>query len=296
MKPSNYPLPEPVSVIIPTYNRRKLLGKAIDSVLEQTYPNFELLIVDDGSDDGTDEFVASYGNEVRYLYQDNLGASAARNTGIKAARHDLLAFLDSDDCFVREKLEVQVAAMVAQPEYLVSHTDEIWCRRGQLLNQKNRHAREGGNIFARCLELCTVGMSTTMVHRRLFDQVGLFDEELPCCEDYDLWLRVSAGFPFLLVARPLTIKDGGREDQLSRIHRVGMDRFRITSILKVIGAGGLNPEQLLLARQELVRKCLIYGQGCLKHGRKEEGRRYLAIAENSMLEVESGRQDLNKTV
>ena len=279
MKPKNYPLPEPVSVIIPTYNRRKLLGKAIDSVLKQTYLNFELLIVDDGSDDGTDEFVASYGNEVRYLYQDNLGASAARNTGIKAARHDLLAFLDSDDCFVPEKLEVQVAAMAAQSEYLVSHTDEIWYRRGQLLNQKNRHAREGGNIFASCLELCAVGMSTSMVRRRLFDQVGPFAEELPCCEDYDLWLRLSAGFPFLLVALRLSIKYGGREDQLSRIHRVGMDRFRITSILKIIGAGELNPEQLLLAQQELVRKCLIYGQGCLKHGRKEEGRRYLAIAE-----------------
>jgi glycosyltransferase involved in cell wall biosynthesis len=273
------PLAEPVSVIIPTYNRKKFLGKAIDSVLDQTYRSFELLIIDDGSDDGTDKFVASYGNAVRYLHQDNLGVAAARNTGIRAARHDLLAFLDSDDTFAPEKLALQVAAMAARPEYLVSHTDEIWYRRGKLLNQKNRHAREGGNIFDRCLELCAVGMSTSMVRRRLFDETGLFDEELPCCEDYDLWLRVSAVFHFLLVAQPLTIKDGGREDQLSRIHRVGMDRFRITSILKIIGAGELSPEQLLLARRELVRKCLIYGQGCLKHGRREEGSRYLEIAE-----------------
>ncbi|MEN8133938.1 MAG: glycosyltransferase family A protein [Thermodesulfobacteriota bacterium] len=279
MNSSESPLAEPVSVIIPTYNRRDFLGKAIDSVLKQIYRNFELLIIDDGSTDGTDEFVASYGNAVRYLYQDNLGVAAARNTGIRAARHDLLAFLDSDDSFAPEKLEAQVAAMTARPEYLVSHTDEIWYRRGQLLNQKAKHAREGGDIFDRCLELCAVGMSTSMVRRGLFDKVGLFDEGLVCCEDYDLWLRASARLPFLLVAEPFTIKDGGRNDQLSQIHRVGMDRFRIASILKIIESDELNFEQEQSARRELVRKCLIYGQGCLKHGRKEEGGRYLGIAE-----------------
>jgi glycosyltransferase involved in cell wall biosynthesis len=279
MNASKSSLTEPISVIIPTWNRKNLLGKAIDSVLTQTYENFELLIVDDGSDDGTDEFVASYGNAVRYLYQDNLGAAAARNTGIRAARHELLAFLDSDDCFTPEKLAVQGAAMAARPEYLVSHTDESWYRDGQLLKQKKRHAREGGDIFGRCLKLCAVGMSTAMVRRRLFEEVGLFDVELVCCEDYDLWLRISARFPFLLVAEAFTRKTGGREDQLSRIHRIGMDRFRITSIVKIIEAGELDRDQDRLARRELVRKCLIHGQGCLKHGRGAEGRRYLRLAE-----------------
>jgi glycosyltransferase involved in cell wall biosynthesis len=278
MNASKSSLTEPISVIIPTWNRKNLLGKAIDSVLTQTYENFELLIVDDGSDDGTDEFVASYGNAVRYLYQDNLGAAAARNTGIRAARHELLAFLDSDDCFTPEKLAVQGAAMAARPEYLVSHTDESWYRDGQLLKQKKRHAREGGDIFGRCLKLCAVGMSTAMVRRRLFEEVGLFDVELVCCEDYDLWLRISARFPFL-VAEAFTRKTGGREDQLSRIHRIGMDRFRITSIVKIIEAGELDRDQDRLARRELVRKCLIHGQGCLKHGRGAEGRRYLRLAE-----------------
>ncbi|MFO7607543.1 MAG: glycosyltransferase family A protein [Desulfurivibrionaceae bacterium] len=271
---------EPVSVIIPTYNRENLLGRAIDSVLQQTGsgPDFELLVIDDGSTDATDELVASYGNAVRYLYQDNLGAAAARNTGIRAARFELLAFLDSDDCFAPEKLAVQAAAMAAQPEYLVSHTDEVWYRHGRLLNQKNKHAREGGFIFPRCLELCVVGMSTAMVRRELFDMAGLFDESLVCCEDYDFWLRVSVRFPFLLVPESYTIKYGGRDDQLSRIHRVGMDRFRITAILKILDSGALNPEQDNLARRELVRKCRIYGHGCLKHGRGEEGGRYLEIA------------------
>jgi len=268
----------PVSVIIPTYNRKEFLARAIDSVLSQTCRDFELLIVDDGSTDGTDEFVASYGNAVRYLYQDNLGAAAARNTGIKAARHDLLAFLDSDDSFAPEKLAVQGAAMAAHPEYLVSHTDEVWYRRGRLLNQRNKHAREGGDIFRRCLELCAVGMSTVMARRKLFDELGLFDERLVCCEDYDLWLRASIRFPFLLVPEPFTIKDGGREDQLSQIHRVGMDRYRIASIIKIIDSGELDLQQEKLARLELVRKCTIYGRGCLKHNREEEGGRYLEIA------------------
>lgn len=268
---------EPVTVIIPTFNRRELLGRAIDSVLRQTWRDFELLIVDDGSADGTAEMVASYGKQVRYLWQGNCGVSAARNTGIKAARHDLLAFLDSDDTFAPDKLEIQVQAMMNRPDCLVSHTDEIWQRRGQILRQKERNVREGGDIFARCLELCAVGISTAMLRRSLLAEIGLFDEDLPCCEDYDFWLRISVRHQFLLVSSPLTTKDGGRDDQLSLIHRIGMDRFRIASILKIIESGDLDHGQLRLARQELVRKCLIYGHGCLKHGRAAEGRHYLAI-------------------
>lgn len=281
---ANTPEPaEAVSVIIPTYNRKNLLSFAIDSVLTQTYDRFELLVVDDGSEDGTEALVASYGNRVRYISQENHGASAARNTGIRAAANDLLAFLDSDDRFTPGKLADQAGAMTTRPEYLVSHTDETWYRHGRILNQKNRHAREGGYLFTRCLELCAVGMSTVMVRRQLFETVGYFDESLPCCEDYDLWLRVSVKYPFLLVPGPYTIKDGGRDDQLSQIHRVGMDRFRIGSILKIIESGGLNGEQEKMARQELVRKCTIYGQGCLKHGRKEEGEDYLEMAEQNRI-------------
>jgi glycosyltransferase involved in cell wall biosynthesis len=274
---------EAVSIIIPTYNRQHLLTLAIDSVLAQTFTNFELLVIDDGSDDGTKELVASYGRGIRYIAQEHFGVAAARNTGIRAATHELLAFLDSDDRFSPRKLAVQAAAMICQPEYLVSHTDETWFRHGRILNQKNRHARMGGDIFGRCLELCAVGMSTAMVRRRLFETVGYFDESLPCCEDYDLWLRTSVKYPFLLVPGPYTIKDGGRDDQLSRIHRVGMDSYRIGSILQVLESGELSVKQEKLARQELVRKCTIYGSGCLKHGRQEEGDHYLELAEKNRI-------------
>jgi len=269
----------PVSVIIPTYNRVGLLGRAVDSVLVQQYPAFELLVVDDGSTDSTPELLAGYGAAIRVISQPNRGASAARNTGISEARHDLLAFLDSDDQFAPGKLARQAEVMGRAPEYLISHTDEIWYRRGQLLNQKKKHTRQGGNLFARSLKLCVVGMSTVMARREFFDRIGFFDEELPCCEDYDLWLRASHWLEFLHVPEPLTIKNGGRSDQLSRIHRVGMDRYRIMALVKLLEQGGLDAAQEKLTRKELARKSRIYGRGCLKHGREEEGRHYLELAE-----------------
>lgn len=268
---------EPVSVIIPTYNRRDFLPQAIASVVAQDHP-FELIVVDDGSDDDTESLVPGDDPRIRYIRQLNRGAAAARNTGIRAASHDLIAFLDSDDRFVAGKLGLQAAAMGARHHCLVSHTEEIWYRRGVLLQQKKIHRKEEGDLFARSLKLCVIGMSTIMARRRLFEMVGLFDEALPCCEDYDLWLRVGCRFPFLLVKEALTIKEGGRADQLSVRYRVGMDRYRIASIRALLESGQLTEEQRLLARAELVEKCRIYGTGCLKHGREEEGSEYLDLA------------------
>lgn len=268
----------PVSVIIPTHNRAVFLARAIDSVLAQTYSNFELIVVDDGSTDETQALLASYGKSLIVLRQENRGPAAARNAGIRAARHPLLAFLDSDDQFTRRKLALQVAAMEARPELLVSHTQETWFRNGRHLNQKKRHAKGSGDIFVRSLELCVVGMSTVMARRELFDRIGLFDESFPCCEDYELWLRVSATYPFLLVNAPLTVKHGGRPDQVSVQFMTGMDRFRILAMGKLLSSSPLTPEQFALASAELVRKATIYGNGCLKHGRLEEGRCCLSLA------------------
>ncbi|MBU4264108.1 MAG: glycosyltransferase [Proteobacteria bacterium] len=271
-------MPIKISVIIPTWNRQEFLARAIDSVLGQSYTDFELIVVDDGSTDDTARRLAGYGAQVRSIHQENRGPAAARNTGIRAAEGAFVAFLDSDDRFAPEKLAVQQAAMAAHPEYLISHTDEIWYRRGEQLNQKKKHFRPHGHIFAECLKLCVVGMSTVMVRREFFAKVGYFDEELPCCEDYDLWLRASVSLPFLKVDRPLTIKAGGRPDQVSARFRAGMDKFRIRAMVKVLGQQGLSDEQRNLARQELARKCRIFGNGCVKHGRPEEGRYYMELA------------------
>ena len=266
-----------ISVIIPTYNRAERLGKAIDSVLDQSHQEFELIIVDDGSDDNTAEMIESYSSDIVYLRQKKSGPAAARNRGIEKARYDLLAFLDSDDWFAKNKLEIQMEAMNRNPSYLISHTQETWYRNGNILNQKVKHRKNSGDIFKQSLELCAVGMSTVMIRRETFERYGLFDEDFSCCEDYDLWLRVSAEQEFLLVDEPLTLKDGGRADQVSTIYRVGMDKFRIRAIMKILTSGRLTEEQTGIALRELEYKCRIYGKGCLKHGKVEEGKYYLNL-------------------
>ncbi|ADW17268.1 glycosyl transferase family 2 [Desulfobulbus propionicus DSM 2032] len=272
-----------ISVIIPTYNRAWCLERAIGSVLAQQRACTELIVVDDGSTDDTAALVARLASDapipIRLLVQDNRGAAAARNLGISQARGALLAFLDADDWWLPRKLALQAAAMEAAPETLVSHTREIWFRHGQRVNQKKKHDPPHGDIFAASLGMCVVGMSTVMVRRQLFDRYGLFDATLPCCEDYDLWLRVGCREAFFLVPESLTGKDGGRPDQLSVIHRMGMDRYRIRSLDTLIASGVLTPAQHRAAVAELARKCTIYGQGCIKHGRPEEGRRYLELAD-----------------
>lgn len=270
-----------VSIIIPTYNRAHCLQKAIDSVLSQTHPYFELIVVDDGSEDNTANLVENYNSDIVFIRQANKGPAAARNRGVQAARYGLLAFLDSDDWFAENKLEVQIRAMQEKPAYLISHTQEIWYRKGRIMNQKKRHRKNSGDIFNQSLELCAVGMSTVLMHRKIFERFGLFDEEFPCCEDYEFWLRVSAEQEFLLVDQPLTLKDGGRDDQLSSLYRQGMDKFRIQAIMKMLAAGSLNEVQKEAAISELQRKCMIYGTGCIKHGRVDEGRYYLHLPETA---------------
>src|SRR5210317_126596 len=161
-----------ISVIIPTYNRAERLGKSIDSVLNQSYQDFELIIVDDGSDDNTAEVIESYSSDIVYLRQENSGPAAARNRGIEKARYDLLAFLDSDDWFAKNKLETQMESMNRNPSYLISHTQETWYRNGNILNQKVKHRKNNGDIFKQSLELCAVGMSTVMIRRETFERYG----------------------------------------------------------------------------------------------------------------------------
>ena len=270
----------PISVIIPTYNRSNFLERAVLSVADQTCQCLELIIVDDGSTDDTGNTVERLAHRLRfplkYFYQENKGAAAARNTGIRNASSEYICFLDSDDRFVPEKLSFQLNAM-QQTESLISHTREIWFRRERLLNQKKKHLPRGGHIFRECLQMCVVGMSTVMVRRSIFDKYGYFDESLPCCEDYDFWLRVSVNEEFLLVPRQYTIKDGGRDDQLSVVYRTGMDKYRIRSIVNLLDNNPLTEFQRDLALKELKRKCEIYGNGCLKHGREEEGNYYLRL-------------------
>ena len=265
-----------VSVIIPTYNRGGIIKDAIDSVLSQDYENFELIIIDDGSNDHTSDVLNAYGDEIKIFFQKNKGVSAARNRGIAEATGQFIAFLDSDDIWLPQKLSVQVDFFNRMPDALICQTEEIWIRNGRRINPKKKHRKPSGMIFKPSLELCLVSPSAVMVHRSIFHQIGEFDETLPACEDYDLWLRISCRFPIHLIDTPLIIKRGGHDDQLSK--GTGLDRFRIKSIRNIIQSGLLSEEQFQAAVKTLKNKCEIYAAGCRKRGRKEEAQYYESLS------------------
>lgn len=266
-----------VSVIIPTYNRGRVIKEAIDSVLAQDYTEFELIVVDDGSTDHTSDVLDSYRNVIKVLSQKNKGVSAARNRGIAEASGKFIAFLDSDDLWLPQKLSTQVEFFNKTPDALICQTEEVWIRNGLRVNPKKRHKKPSGMIFKLSLELCLVSPSAVMIKRSLFDRVGEFDETLPACEDYDLWLRISSRFPIYLVDTPLIIKRGGHDDQLSS--RAGLDKFRIKAIEKIIKSGFLSDDQHQAAVKTLKKKCDIYAAGCRKRGRKEEALYYTSLSE-----------------
>ena len=266
-----------VSVILPTYNRDWIVNEAIDSVLGQDFDACELIVVDDGSTDGTPHLLNAYGQQIRTIRQENRGVSAARNAGIRSARGRLIALLDSDDRWLPGKLSAQVDYFDAHPEARVCQTEEIWVRNGMRVNPGKRHRKEEGMIFERSLALCLVSPSAVMMRRSLLDEVGLFDEQLPACEDYDLWLRIAWKYPIGLIDQPLIVKRGGHADQLSR--QPELDKYRIQALGKLLDQGSLGPHQQAAAVRMLDTKCTIYAQGCHKRGKMEEALFYEQLAD-----------------
>jgi glycosyltransferase involved in cell wall biosynthesis len=259
-----------ISVIIPVYNRPVFVQEAIQSVLDQTYSNVEIIVVNDGSTDNTPFVLQSFGDQIRLIHQENKGVSAARNTGIKHSNSKWIAFLDSDDIWLPDKLRLQMKFFEDHPDARICQTEEIWIKNNKRLYPKKKHKKRSGMIFEHCLPLCIVSPSAVMIHREMFDFVGMFDESLPACEDYDLWLRISCQYPIYLLDQPLITKRGGHDDQLSQAIR--LDRFRIQALVKLLKSGVLTNEQTRLATNELERKCRIYQKGCIKHGRLDEAR------------------------
>ena len=210
---------------------------------------------------------------VNYYYQQNHGVSAARNLGIQQATGDWLAFLDSDDEWLPEKLSKQKAALAINPEYKICHTEENWVRNGIQVDVPQKYAKTGGWIFNHCLPLCAMSPSTMLIHRSVFTDIGLFDTQLPACEDYDLWLRITANYPVLLVEQPQINKNGGHADQLSHAFW-GMDRFRIEALQKIIDAGQLSDQNRQAAVNMLLKKANIYLNGVIKRGKTDEADYY----------------------
>jgi glycosyltransferase involved in cell wall biosynthesis len=262
-----------VSVIIPTYNRAALVKEAVASVLAQTCRDFEVLVVDDGSTDATLKALAPLEGRVKYLRREGRrGVSAARNLGLAAARGQWLAFLDSDDLWLPEKLARQLDFLAAHPEVLLCQTEEIWIRRGVRVNQPLSHKKVAGDLFFQSLERCCISPSAVLLNQRLIEAHGGFDETIPAAEDYDLWLRLTWRYQVGLVPEPLVIKRGGHEDQLSR--QWGLDRYRIRALLKLLQEPDLPAPYRAGARRTLAAKCAVYAQGCEKRGKLGEAREY----------------------
>ena len=276
-------MPMKVSVIIPTFNRAQTIRRALQSILNQKGVSFEILMVDDGSTDETRALVerlASERAEVHYLSQANCGPSAARNLGIQKAQAPFIAFLDSDDEWLPGKLKAQLEFFGANPDFLICQTDEIWIRNSKRVNPMKKHKKFGGFVFEKCLPLSIVSPSCVMMRRGFFDEVGFFDETLPACEDYDLWLRTSARFPIGLIEKPFVVKYGGHPDQRSHQFPV-MDQFRIRALLKLFKSNVLNLDQQELVARELIRKSRIVSQGARKRGKVEEAVFYENLIEET---------------
>lgn len=266
-----------VSVILPTYNRAWTLKTAIDSVLFQDYPNIELIVIDDGSRDNTRQLLKEYKNQIKVLSQENAGVSAARNRGIEKSRGEFIALIDSDDSWDKRKISCQIDFFMANPEALICQTQEVWIRNHKRVNPKIKHKKPSGMIFEQSLNLCLVSPSAVMMKREIFELKGYFNEKFLVCEDYDLWLRISSTIPVFLIDKPYTIKNGVHKDQLSNLH--SQDKFRIRSLKNLLDSNTLTKDQSLKAKKVFKKKCDIYGNGCIKRGRQDEGEYYLNLGQ-----------------
>ena len=258
-----------VSVIIPTYNRKNLLKRALHSASSQTFVPQEIIVVDDGSSDGTKDWVLERFPCVRYISQDNSGVSSARNRGIREAKGSWIAFLDSDDEWMPDKLEKQEIAINDSKEAWLCHTNEIWIRNGIRVNQMKKHQKYGGDVFENCLDICRISPSSALIKKEVFEMVGLFDESLKVCEDYDLWLRITAVLPVIFLDEQLIIKYGGHADQLSRVDN-GIEQYRIKSLEKILRSEFLSVDQSKSAKLHLLKKLKVFSNGLEKRNKLKE--------------------------
>lgn len=258
-----------ISVILPTYNRKQLLIRALSSVLNQNMKVDEIIVVDNDSEDGTLEFLKERFTNIVVLSEKKRGVSAARNLGIKKSSNDWIAFLDSDDEWMPEKIMIQSKLINnINNKTKIIHTNEVWLRNGRLLNQKNKHKKRGGYIFSDCLKLCCISPSSVIINKSIFKDHGLFNENLPVCEDYELWVRISSKEEIGFIPKPLVIKHGGHSDQLSRKYW-GMDRFRAMALEELlIKKNKFNDFQKQIMISNLIKRIDILLKGARKRNNK----------------------------
>jgi glycosyltransferase involved in cell wall biosynthesis len=252
-------------------------------VLDQTLSPAEIIVVDDGSTDGTPAWLAARAAEnsaLRFLPLEHSGfPGRARNAGARAARGRYLAFLDSDDLWEPRKLARQLAFFEAHPDIRICHTRERWLRGSREVSQAGQRHRTSGDIFRDALKKCVIGPSTVMLKRSLFEELGSFREDLEIAEDYELWLRLASRHPVGYIDEALTLKRAGHGGQLSEKYSQ-IEIFRLRALRDLVEAGWFSEERRLrAAAAELARKCRIYAAGCRRRGRLAEAGRYTALAD-----------------
>ena len=256
-----------VSVVIPTYNRASTILRAVDSVLKQSHKNIDLIVVNDGSEDETQDILERK-KGIRILsWEVRRGVSAARNEGVAASKGEWIAFLDSDDKWMPKKLEIQLD-LAEREEVPLVHGEEVWIRNGRRVNPKKKHQKFGGNIFEKCLKLCLISPSAVLIKRDVFDDVGGFDESFPVCEDYDLWLKITSLHRVGFVSDPVIIKYGGHSDQLSRRYKC-MDYWRVFALERILTLRTFDPGRRQKVIDEMIFKARVLEKGMLKHENRE---------------------------
>ena len=262
-----------VSAIIPVFNRPDLVVEAIQSVLAQQDVQFELIVVDDGSTDGTvdaiDGTLENAAAPVRVIQTENLGPAAARNLGVEAASAPLIAFLDSDDLWHPQKLARQLAYLREHPGCVIAQCDELWIRDGRRVNPGLRHRKRAGDIFVDSLRTCLISPSAVIMKTAMFRDLGGFDETMRAAEDYDLWLRVLLDHAVGHIEENLVTRRAGHGDQLSATVPA-IDRFRILALAKLLANSELQGEKRAAAVEVLAEKCRIYAKGLRRRKRDAE--------------------------
>ncbi|MFV0422319.1 glycosyltransferase family 2 protein [Oleidesulfovibrio sp.] len=221
-----------ISVIIPVYNYAHMLSQALDSVKAQTWNDYEVIVVDDGSTDNTADVVSGYGDSVRYIYKQRGGAASARNEGIRQATAGIVAFLDADDEWVPEKLAVQMAFWEANPQYDMIYCDMQHVVRGEKVHHSYLHERDykyfgSGWKYTDLLHESFVFTPSVLVRKHCFDVVGLHDETLLTCQDLDMWLRIARSFQLGFVDEPLVIRHEHGHNNTLNAERFHLNQIKV---------------------------------------------------------------------
>jgi glycosyltransferase involved in cell wall biosynthesis len=272
-----------VSVIIPSYNCARYLGRAIDSANAQTYKDYEILVVDDGSTDDTKDVAMQYGRKLTYLYQQNRGVSAARNHAISKASGELLAYLDADDMWYPEKLERQVAFLDAHQECGMVHGEmSVINEQDEILHlrfyEETKRDVPQGYCVPKLLMRCHIQTLTVVERRSSFDRVGVFDDRLPIVQDYLHWIMIAAeGQAVGYLAEPLGKYRWRTGSLIGNYPRLLEDYVRIFDILlhekPIASRHGDDCAAIIRARLYLVQRELAYLDRI--HGRGDSAKRRL---------------------